>query len=312
MTAIYNQLPSVLGDIVAKNLHELNMADVLSEFHELDMAMLRLEIIMQHYASQGRIRIIQFSGGKVGQEIHLIHPITDDGNDMSNGNVGRSWNIFDEREDEFMNWWRKSGVITESDPEYHYTYEDWYDYSNWNINYGDGLSRVRIMLQHIPDHPDFDEIDDLNTGENFVSKYPNFIPIFITVPTNCISKVEVHLNTIQLSIKHGFKQSATIISSLLNSTAVETQSQLHEIFGTIMEHLIMHPAILIYAPHFRFIFYQKLDELRKYINEHLHNAVKEPIDTTTPFYIKYTRIEQILHTMDNVMRGIRSDPEFVH
>lgn len=312
MTAIYSRLPNVLGDIVAKNLHELSMADVMTEFRALDIPMLRLEIIMQHYASQGYIRIVQFSGGRVGQEIYLIHPLTEDGNDMTSGNVGRSWNTFDEQADAWMTVWREEGSVTEADPEYHYTDEDWYDYSNWNIHYGDGLSRVRIMLQCIPEHPDFAELDMLHSEDNFITQYPGFIPVFITVPNNCISNIEIPLNTIQLSIKHGFKETASIISTMMKGMNEATLSQTHDIFASIMEHLIMHPAILIYAPHFRAIFYKKLNEMRDHIRGIYANDAHIGSHSTRSFHKKYARMERIVNTMYDVMRGIRSDPNYVH
>jgi hypothetical protein len=72
-----------------------------------------------------------------------------------------------------------------------------------------------------------------------------------------------------------------------------------------MEYLIMHPAILIYAPHFRAIFYKKLNEMRDHIRG---------IDaySTRSFHKKYARMERIVNTMYDVMRGIRSDPNYVH
>jgi len=305
MTAIFNRLPNVLGDIVAKNLHELSMADVMTEFRALDIPILRLEIIMQHYASQGYIRIVQFSGGRVGQEIYLLHPRMEDGNDMTSGNIGRSWNTFDEQADAWMTIWREEGSVTEDDPEYHYTNEDWHDYSRWNIPYEDGLSCVRIMLQCIPEHPDFAELDMLQSEDNFITQYPGFIPVFINVPTQCISEIEIPLNTIQLSIKYMFKESASIISTMMKGMNEATLEQTHEIFVSIMEHLIMHPAILIYAPHFRFIFYTKLNEMR----DHIHGIEAH---STRSFHTKYARMERIVYTMYDVLRGIRSDPNYVH
>jgi len=303
--AIYNRLPDVLSDIIAKNLHELNMADLIHEFRTLDIPILRLEIIMQHYASQGYIRIVQFSGGRVGQEIYLLHPLTEDGNDMTSGNVGRSWNTFDEQADAWMTVWREEGSVTEDDPEYHYTNEDWHNYSRWNIPYEDGLSRVRIMLQCIPEHPDFAELDMLQSEDNFIAQYPGFIPVFITVPTQCISEIEIPLNTIQLSIKYMFKESASIISTMMKGMNEATLEQTHEIFVSIMEHLIMRPAILIYAPHFRFIFYTKLNEMR----DHIHGIGSH---STRSVHTKYARMERIVNTMYDVMRGIRSDPNYIH
>ena len=187
-------LPDVLSDIIAKNLHELYMVDLLPglQFGPLR----RLEIIMQHYASEGCIRIIIHKGGKIGQSVYLIP-----NHDLFN--IGSSWNTFDEEQDNWMTIWRDQGGVNEDDPEYHYTDADWYQFSKFTIDHGNNFSSVRLMLNCIPDHPAFDELEDLRSGDNFIIQYPGFIPIQVTIPTHHISTEEVPLTAMQLSVKNG-------------------------------------------------------------------------------------------------------------
>jgi len=307
MAAFYHQLPNVLRDIIDKNVHQLCMADVVTEFHKKNWLMRRLEIILQHYASEGRLRLYRCTGGKVGQVIRLL-PADEEEEEL----IGRNWNTFDESEDAWMNFWRQDGGISEADPEYSYTDEDWLEYSIWAQDAGDGddVRRVRLMLHHLPNHSDFDEVEDLDSGDTFLATYPGFLPIYVTLKKQYISDVDYPLTTSQLAIKYGFNESALYICRMLRKTKGLALGKIHDVFATIMEHLIMHPAILIHCPNIRFLMYQKLDELAHYLQEQ-DSKPFIGLQRTRSFHKKYNRIKSISEQLRAVLEGIKADPLYV-
>ena len=311
MLAVCDLLPTVLGDMVAKNVHELNMCDVRTEFHEQDLLMRRLEIILQHYASEDRIRVHMCKDGKVGQEVYLIHPFTDNEDQaLISGNIGRSWDTFDEQEDRWMAVWRGDSNLTESDPEYHYTDEDWNQFSTWTDNYDDGCCRVRLMLHHLPDHPDFAELDELRSDDNFLAHYPGFLPVYVTLPAHCISTTEIPLNNAQLSIKYGFKRTATQLSTLMSSIDGLNQYQAHDIFVSATEILMKEPSMLIHYPVFRRVFMRKMEELLNFIRSDVRKKTTIGKHSTRSFKAKYDRIELLMWQMKDVLKGIKADPNY--
>jgi len=303
MTSVYNRLPNVLGDIIARNLHELNMADVLTEFCEQDLLLRRLQIIMQHYASEGRIRMTTLYGGKVGQTIYLIHPLVNDQVANMDGNIGHSWNTFDKGQDDWMAFWRQEDVVHESDPEFHYSNDEWIRLSEYEEINHNGTSRVCLWLHQIPDHPDFAELEMLRSDDNFITNYPGFIPVYVTLPTHHITEENIPLTTMQLSIKYGFKETAESMTQMMHSAAGLTFEETHEIFASIMEQLIQNPKILIHSPRFRNKLYQKIAEMLHYIKEYTSNDIA--------FHTKYNRIQRIAYHMKDVLKGIKTDPLYI-
>ena len=299
MTDVYSRLPNVLGDIIARNLHELNMADVLTEYCAQDLLLRRLQIIMQHYASEGRIRLTMLHEGKVGQAIYLIYPLLND-EVVFDGNVGCSWNTFDEEQDDWMAFWRQNGIVNASDPEFHYSNDEWNQLSEYEEINNNGTSRVCLWLRQIPDHPDFAELEELQSGDHFVTQYPGFIPVYVTLPTQHIINENIVLTTMQRAIKYGFKETADNMTQMMRSAVGLTFKETHDIFASIMEHLIQNPAILIHSPRFRNKLYQKIAEMLNYIKEHTTDD--------NPFYNKYSRIQRITYHMKDVLKGIKADP----
>lgn len=314
MLSVCKLLPTVLGDMVAKNVHELHMVDVHTEFYQQDLLMRRLEIIMQHYASADRIRVHMCKDGKVGQEVYLIHPFTDNEDQpLSSGDIGRSWNTFDEQTDDWMAFWLKDSNLTESDPEYHYTDEDWNQYSNWTSddgNYGDGFSRVRLMLHHLPDHPDFDELDELRSSDNFLTYYPGFLPVYVTLPTHCISTTEIPLNNMQLAIKYEFTQTLTQFSELMRGHDGLNQYQSHDVMVSAIELLMKNPTMLIHYPVFRRVFMRKMEELLDFIRSDVQKKTTIGKHSTRSFQAKYDHIEKLIWQMKDVLKGIKMDPNY--
>ena len=302
-------LPTVLGDIVAKNVHELNMATVHTEFYQQDLLMRRLEIILQHYASADRIRVHLCKGGRVGQDIYLSHPFTDN-EDHPLSIIGRSWDTFDEQEDAWMTFWLKESNLTESDPEYHYTDEDWDRFSSWTDNYGNGFSRVCLMLHCLPDHPDFAELNELRSNDNFLTYYPGFLPVYVTLPTHCISTTEISLNNTQLAIKYGFYRTVTQFSELMRGADGLNQYQSHDIFVSSIELLMKEPSILIHLPVFRRVFMRKMEELLNFIRSDARSTLTIGKHSTRSFKAKYVRIEKLIWQMKDVLKGIKTDPNY--
>jgi hypothetical protein len=306
MAAFYHQLPNVLRDIVDKNLHQLRMADVVTEFHKKDWLIRRLEILLQHYASEGRLRLCRCTGGKVGQVIRLLPA------DEEEELIGCNWDTFDKSEDALMNFWRQNGGVSEADPEYSYTDEDWLEYSIWAQDAGkdgdgDDVHCVRLMLHHLPNHSDFDELEDLDSSDTFLATYPGFLPIYVTLKKQYISDVDYPLTISQLSIKYGFHETARWMTRMMREAKGLTQGQVHDVFATIMEHLIMHPAILIHCPMIRLRLYQKLDEMAHYLQEQ-ESKPFIGLQRTRSFHKKYNRIKSISEQLRAVLEGIKADP----
>ena len=311
MLSVCDLLPTVLGDMVARNLHELHMADVHTEFYQQDLLMRRLEIILQHYASADRIRVHLCKDGKVGQEVYVIYPFTDnEDQDLSSGNIGRSWNTFDEQEDAWMTFWRGDSNITESDPEYHYTDEDWYQFSRWSSDDGDGFSRVRLMLKQLPNHPDFAELDELRSSDTYLRRYPGFLPVYVTLPTHCISTTEFSLTNSQLAIKYEFTRTVIRLAALMNNVDRLSQYQSHVILVSAIEILMKDPSMLIHCPGFRRVFMRKMDELQDFIRSDVQNRPTIGKHSTRSFKAKYDRIEILLLQMKDVLKEIKTDPNY--
>ena len=297
--------------MVARNVHELHMADVHTEFYAQDLLIRRLEIILQHYASEDRIRVHLCKDGKVGQEVYLIHPFTEnEEQDLISGNIGRSWNTYDEQEDAWMTFWLKDSSLTESDAEYHYTDEDWDQYSRWSSDDGDGLTRVRLMLKELPNHPDFDELDELRSSDNFLTYYPGFLPVHVTLSVRCITDTEIPLNNSQLAIKYGFKRTVTKLSALMRNLDGLNQYQSHDIFVSAIEILMKEPSMLIHYPVFRRVFIGKMKELRDFIRTDVQNRTIIGKHSTRSFQAKYDRIDTLLLQMKDVLKGIKTDPNY--
>ena len=297
MTEIYRLLPDVCREKVDNYLHKYRMMEVVSEFHHHDLLLRRLTIILQHYAMESRIRVIVCKNGKVGQNIYLSHPLFDE--IFFSGDIGRSWHTYHEDTDSWLNSWRMEGHVTTADPQYHFNQNEWFDYSNWRQDIKPGWISIRLMLKRIPIHTDFDELDELDSAVHFTKKYPGFIPIQVMIPTHCVFHVETPLTTSQNAVKYGLQESVAIISKLLSDSEGLTTLEVHEHFERIMEHLIVHPEILIHSVLFREQLYGKMAELETYIIEQRKKR------NTRSFYKKYDHMWTTIQTMYSVLHDIQ-------
>ena len=204
---IYNYFPYSIGQIIAKNIHEFGLHNVLTQLidlhvHKTKFSLVnnefnvwltendgelwlekRLQIVLQHYANEGRIHLKQYIGNRVGQSIHL--------KDQLNNllpECGRSWSIIN---DDFFEWWKGSDyaipVLT------HLTQQEWSDnYGTWVEYVDDHHIRVCLMF-NIPLLSDFEEFVSLRTGE-YMLQYPGFTPIYIIMSLADIENVNVNVN----------------------------------------------------------------------------------------------------------------------
>ena len=200
---IYNYFPYSIGQIIAKNVHEFSLHDVLSQLidlynHKMKISLVnnefnefltendgerwlekRLQIVLQYYANEGRIYLKQYTGIRVGQSIHLVDRI----NTLST-DCGQSWYT---SRDNFFQWWRNGDYAI---PDLtHLTQQEWSDNYGTYTEYVDDKHVQVCLMFNIPVLPDFEEFASLRTGD-YMLQYPGFIPIYVIIPIAYIDQVE--------------------------------------------------------------------------------------------------------------------------
>lgn len=203
MNRLLGNEPGLLA-IIARNVHELNMADVFSELKEMwsdnggkTWLGHRLRLVLQHYADEGKIRVEQYMGGLVGQEINIEHGMIEEGPDRGLSylsGVGRTWIPYTTN---YLKNWRSTGYANHE--HYHLTESDWStEYATWNKNIGENRLLIRMMVGHIPvDIPGFEDFEPLRNID-YMMRYPAFIPVSVTIDRDMVSLTYVDLDKDQL------------------------------------------------------------------------------------------------------------------
>ena len=199
LNIIYNRVPDVIGQLIAKNVHELNLAEVLSELKSKRPSSLyirglknRLQNCLQQKADAADMDIMQFMGGEIGQYVNIIHH-TEMG-EIEEG-IGYSWKPYTRTD--YLKEWKKNKYSHKS---FHdITNEEWsklYATSQHIMN--ENTIEVSIMIGSIPNSPDFAEFEELNDNI-YMWEYPGFIPLTI-----CIDSELVILQRIPLTKKQRY------------------------------------------------------------------------------------------------------------
>jgi len=84
--------------------------------------------------------------------------------------------------------------------------------------------------------------------------------------------------------------------------------QSHDLFVSATEILMKEPSMLIHYPVFRRVFMVKMEDLLNFIRTDVRKKTKN--DNTPLFQEKYDRIEILLLQMKDVLKGIKTDPNY--
>jgi len=285
-----HNLPEALIDRIAQYVHELHMVDVRSELNNTNWFQRRLQIVLQHYASQDRIGVTICQGGKVGQLVHVLPDWDQDIDHAFDTSIGCHWNRYDPHQ---RSWMERIGNTR--------TDEEWQNYSDWQEADTDGVYRVRLLIQCVPNHPDFQDIESFRKVGTFVQRgYPGFGPVVVLMKSDLLRWVTYPLDSMQLAVKYGFAASASFLAECTSTAYGLGISATHEVFGRIMEHLIDEPAMIIYSPRFREKLCEKITSLEQFFLLH-------PESREDSFYVY---LETLMIAMKGVLLRIVSHPAY--
>jgi len=246
--------------------HEMDFSDILMSLSLScwDWDIRRVELAFQAHARDGLIIVEQYSGGIVGQHVRILPR-----NSRENVyEVGHSWRSYDRVQMDELHQW---GVNMATCMGEGCTKESWFEkkYGTWKENLGNGLVRVRLMIEFLPAWPEFVGINQAKLFNIF----PGFLPITVIIPSTCVVSVIIPLNQSQLAVKYNFEEDLVFMNEKVEKIRQsECQFERNRIFTELMEFFIIKPTMLIHNYRIRDVIYVKLEEFKwnddsKYIHD---------------------------------------------
>ena len=298
-------IPQSIADIIHKNIHQLRMSTyVFPQMTSIQSHTRRLTYRLQLLANSALLTVHLHLGSIVGQHAYIHHTHTHTRTD-----IGLHWTLY--QNDAFLNAWRTElGCVNQNDPQYHYTDDDWQDFSNKEEVLSNGRHRICIMIGKIPNQYPIDDFEALSSIDCFMHNYPAFIPVWIDMPSNAIHTITTPLTMEQKGRRYGFEKDAKWIIQMIHKMEGLALSDRHESFAQIMEYLIQNPAILIYGPYFRNSLIGKIYEM----TDRIHHTYNSPLigkQSTRSHHRKYTRITSIISRMHTTLNEIRDVPRYI-
>ncbi|NBQ46994.1 MAG: hypothetical protein EBU33_00855 [Sphingobacteriia bacterium] len=230
--------------------HEMDQSEVLSELLDYDWVIREIELAFQAHARDGLIRVQQLSGGMVGQIVTIIPRVPEE----PSYEVGQRWLTYNcEQMQHLADWGEYAGHKVWTD-------EVWSEhYGTWKEDVGNGLVRIRIMIQELPPSL-FDGFEHRGTTDHY-ARFPDFIPIEVIVPSWCVVSMEVPLDQIQIAVKYNFEEDIIFARTKVEEIALaDGRAERSQIVAEFMEFLIIKPTMLIHSYKLRTSIYSKLDE----------------------------------------------------
>lgn len=283
---ILNDAPTDVANIVFKMKHEMHLSEVLDELVFPDWCIREIELAFQAHARDGLIHVQQLSGGRVGQRVTVLSRIS--GEPIQE--IGQHWSTYNRIEMQRLQTWREyTGTINWTD-------EDWsYHYGAWKEELGNGYSKIRLMITDLPQLREFESFDRRTVYDQY-DNFPDFMPIEVIVPSDCVVSVEVPLDQHQLAVKYNFEED--MVFARMKVDEIEhavTRMERNKAVTDFIEFLIIKPTMLLHSPKLRDSIYKKLDEFMEW--------------TTTCNDIKYAHyIHDMVVRMSTVLALLVHDP----
>ena len=291
MLQLLHHAPTDVSNIVFKMKHEMDLSEVCSELLDNVTIIRRIELAFQAYARDGQLRVSQYTGGMVGQSITYTpysHGVEDD------TNLGHFWHTYDaEHKHVVEDWsntenedmWSDDGLATH--------------YGSWKEDLGNGLLRIRLMIDEIPLLPEFQEFHEFDYQRLFWNHFPGFFPIEVIIPASHVRTIEIPLTQSQIAVKYQFEDDIAFAREKVNAMAkIETGFELNNIIASLLEFFIIKPSMLIHSPKLRIVIHEKIDEFMDLAETY---EDKE--------YVHY--IHDLVYRMSNVLSMIVHDPLYV-
>jgi hypothetical protein len=245
-----NDAPTDVSNIVFRMKHEMDQSEVLTELLNYDWVIREIELAFQAHARDGLIRVQQLSGGMVGQTVTIIPRVPEE----PTYEVGQRWLTYNrEQMQHLAAWGEYSG-------DKGWTDEDWSEhYGTWKEDMGNGLVRIRIMIQELPPSL-FDGFEHRGTTDHY-AHFPDFMPIEVIIPSWCVVSMEVPLDQIQIAVKYNFEEDVLFARTKVEEMALaDGRAERNKIVTELMEFFIIKPTILIHSYKMRDSIYSKLEE----------------------------------------------------
>jgi hypothetical protein len=283
---LLNDAPTDVANIVFKMKHEMHLSEVLDELVFPDWAAREIELAFQAHARDGLIHVQQLSGGRVGQRVIVLSRVSGE----QSCEVGKRWPTYDRMQMQRLQTWREyTGTINWTD-------EDWaYHYATWKKDLGNGYSQIRLMITDLPQLREFESFESQTVHDQY-DNFPEFMPIEVIVPSNCVVSVEVPLDQHQLAVKYNFEED--MVFARMKVDEIEhavTRTDRNKAVTDFIEFLIIKPTMLLHSPKLRDSIYKKLDGFMEW--------------TTTCNDIKYAHyIHDMVVRMSTVLALLVHDP----
>jgi len=281
-----NDAPTDVSNIVYRMKHEMDLSETLNELLYTDWTIREIELAFQAYARDGLIQIQQLSGGRVGQQI----TIRSRNSGEPNHEIGKDWPTYNRIQLQRLDTWSNYAGTTG------WKNEDWsYHYGTWKKDLGNGYLQIRLMISDIPPWREFESFER-QTVESQFEHFPDFMPIEVIIPSNCVISVDVPLDQHQLAVKYGFEEDMVFarvkVSEIEHAT---TSKERNQAVTELIEFLIIKPTMLVHSSKLRNSIYKKLDEFMGW--------------TKTCNDIKYSSyIHDLVIRMSNVLSMVLEDP----
>lgn len=281
-----NNAPNDVANIVYRMKHEMGLSEVLTELMDYDWVIREIELAFQAHARDGLIGVHQLSGGMVGQTVTIIPRVPYE----PSYEVGQRWLTYNRQQMQHLAYWAEYAGDKGG-----WTDEDWSEqYGTWKEDVGNGLVRIRIMIQELPPSL-FDGFEHRGLTDHF-ARFPDFIPIEVIIPSTCVVSMEVPLDQQQLAVKYNFEEDVVFARTAIDAMALaDNRMERNQIVIELIEFLIIKPNMLIHSYKMRDSIYNKMDEFMEWADT--CNDIK---------YAYYIR--DMVDRMNTVLSMVRQDP----
>jgi len=269
-------IPADIWSIIFRMKHEIEFAKVLDELSCIDWSIRNIELAFQSYARDGLIFVEQYFKGAVGQKVTILPRFIDE----MKSEVGYAWRTYNRAQIHLLASWGSG------------TDDDWSkNYGEWRENVGNGLFRIRIMINRLPLFRDFDAFEQLS-----LDHFPEFIPITVIVPCACVVSIAVPLDQHQVSVKYNFYEDVVFARKKVNAMELaKTRKERSRIITELLEFFIIKPTMLIHSYKLRESIYTKMEEFMAWTNTCRDSE-----------YVNY--IHDLVYRMSNVLSIVLKDP----
>jgi len=280
------RLPEAIENQIWKMKHEMELLEVLDHLLFPDWAMREIELSFQAHARDGLILVQQLSGGRVGQHITILSRVPGE----QSQEIGQHWPTYNRIQ---MQRLQNLEILGEDKV---WADEDWSKhYGTWKKDLGNGYSMIRLMIMDLPQLREFAAFEQQTVHEQF-EYFPDFMPIEVMVPSNCVGSMVIPLDQHQLAVKYNFEDDMIFARNKVNEIEHATTSMERKKAVTdLIEFLIIKPTMLLHSPKLRTSIYRKMDEFMEW--------------TTTCNDIKYAHyIHDMVLRMSTVLSSLVQDP----